>query len=149
MGDREEREEKENKTGLFERSLTTAMALAGSAIVTPGLILAAAIGGKKALLGAFVGFGIAGLHAFVVFRFLKWALRKPPRMLSSLLMASYLGRLVALGAIFYGLHFIKALDMLTMLCCFLALYIAQTVVEIAYAYKAFGTLLKQRKDDGG
>ena len=118
-----------------------------SALVVPaGLVIAGLIGGEGVLAGAAVGFALAAVHSVVVVLVLSWALSKPPQMLSSILMASYFGRIAALAAILYGLHFIKALDTFSLLIAFLVLYVTQQAIEMVYAFKSFGVLLK--KGDG-
>jgi len=122
----------------FEGALPKAMAISGAIVIPPGLVLAWILGRESALVGGLVGFTVAALHSVVLVATLKWAMKKPPEMLSSLLMVSYFGRLVALAVVLYGLHFIAALNMMAMLLCFLALYMTHTGVEIFYAWKAFG-----------
>jgi hypothetical protein len=78
----------------------------------------------------------------VVIGILSRALKKHPRWLSSILMASYVGRLAVLFGILYGLHFAEALNMIALLSCFLALYIAHTAVEIFFAWRVFGAIVK-------
>ena len=131
----------------FERVLSKAMVIAGVIVVPPGLVLAWVLGGTRGLTGGLVGFAVAALHSVALVSILKWALKKPPEMLPSMLMASYFGRLVMLAVVLYGLHFIKALNMMALLFCFLALYLTHTGVEVYYAWKAFGFSSKQKDED--
>lgn len=131
----------------FQAGLAKAMAIAGAVVIPPGLVLSGVFGGWKGLAGAFVGFGVASLYTVLMVLILKWALKKPPRMIQSILIASYFGRLVLLAGILYSLHFIKALNMVALLLCFLALYIAHTGVEMYFAVKSFGVVMKQQKKE--
>ncbi len=115
-------------------------------MIPVGLALAWILGGGSALVGGVAGFTVAALHSALMIVTLKWALKKPPETLPSILMASYFGRLIALAVVLYGLHFIAALDMMALLLCFLALYLTHTGVEIFYAWKAFGFSSKKKDD---
>jgi MFS family permease len=126
----------------FSSSIATAMAIAGGVVIPVGLVLCGILGGWRGLASAFIGFAVAGAHAIAVVWVLSWALKKPPRWLPSILMMSYIARLAALFGILYGLYMAKALNMIAVLLCFLALYIAQTAVEIFFAWRAFGAVLK-------
>ena len=107
-------------------------------MIPAGLVLAWILGRGSALVGGLVGFTVAALHSVLLVVTLKWALKRPPEMLPSVLMASYFGRLTVLAVVLYGLHFIAALNMIALLLCFLALFITHTGVEVFYAWKAFG-----------
>jgi len=122
----------------FEGALAKAMAISGAIVIPAGLVLAWILGRGSALVGGLVGFTVAALHSVVLVVTLKWALKKPPETLPSILMTSYFGRLITLAVVLYGLHFIAALNMIALLLCFLALYITHTGVEVFYAWKAFG-----------
>ena len=122
----------------FEGALPKAMVRSGAIGIPPGLGLAWILGRESALVGGLVGFTVAALHSVVLVATLKWALKKPLEMLTSVFMISYIGRLTALAVVLYGLHFIEALNMMAVLLCFLALYITHTGVEVFYARKAFG-----------
>ncbi|MCJ7652665.1 MAG: hypothetical protein MUO75_03065 [Actinobacteria bacterium] len=131
-----------NAMDSFKGSMATAMAIAGSVVIPAGLVLSGVFGGWRGLASAFIGFAVACAHTIAVIRVLSWALKKPPQWLPSILMASYIGRLAALFGILYGLHFAKALNMIALLSCFLALYMAHTAVEIFFAWRAFGAIVK-------
>lgn len=133
----------------FRGSTATAMAVAGGVVIPVGLVLSGVFGGWRGLASAFIGFAVASAHAIVVIRVLSWAIRKPPRWLPLILMVSYIVRLAVLFGILYGLHFAKALNMIALLSCFLALYIAHTAVEIFSAWRAFGTVIKSAGGGGG
>lgn len=122
----------------FEGSLARAMAIASGAVIPPGLALSAVFGGLPGFAGALAGFGVASLHSAAVIWIMKWARSKPPRIFPTLLWGSYFARIFILLAALYGLHFIKALNMVALLCCFLALYLAHTGSEILLAWKSFG-----------
>lgn len=139
--------EKEKKDVDFQAALARGMAIAGTAVIPPALVLSGVFGGWRGLAGSFVGLGIASLHSIVVIRVLKWALGKPPQMMPTIVMLSYFGRLIVLAGILYGLTFVKALNPFAMLGSFLALYLAHSVVEVTVAYKSFGVILK--KGGGG
>jgi hypothetical protein len=119
------------------------MLIAGAIVVPVGLVLAGLIGDTWVLAGAAVGFGVAAVNAAAATWLLIRALDKPPQALPTILMVSYFVRVAALAGILYGLHFVKALDMLALLVAFLALYLAETSVEIYYVWKSFGAALKQ------
>lgn len=129
-------------SGAFLRSITRGDIIACCVMIPLGLIVAGLIGGKGVLVGAAIGFAVAVANAALSVLLMKWALSLEPQYLPMVLMFSYLGRLIALAAIFYGLHFISALDMLAVLFSFLALYVALTWIEIAYAWKTFGAVLR-------
>lgn len=131
-----------NAFASFRSSTATAMAIAGGVVIPVGLVISGVFGGWRGLASAFIGFAVASAHAIVVIRALSWALKKPSRWLPSILMVSYMVRLAALFGILYGLHFAKALNMIALLSCFLALYTAQTAVEIFFAWRAFGAVIK-------
>jgi hypothetical protein len=126
----------------FRKSMATGMAVAGGIVIPAGLLLSGILGGWRGLASAFIGFAVASANTIVVIGILSRALKKHPRWLSSILMASYVGRLAVLFGILYGLHFVKALNMIALLSCFLALYIAHTAVEIFFAWRVFGAIVK-------
>ena len=131
-----------NASASFRSSIATAMAIAGGVVIPVGLVLCGIFGGWRGLASAFIGFAVAGAHAIVVVWVLSWALKKPPRWLPSIIMVSYIVRLAVLFGILYGLYMAKALNMIAVLSCFLALYIAQTAGEIFFAWRAFGVVIK-------
>ncbi len=122
----------------FAKSLIRSMIIA-ALIITPVMLVISGVFGKwRGLAGAGVGLFIAGIHSFVALRIVIWALGKPPQMLPMVLLGSYAVRIMAIAAIIYGVHFIKALDMIWLLLSFLALYIAHVAAEMACAWKSFG-----------
>lgn len=131
----------------FEKSLARAMIIVGACVIPPGLALAAILGGVRGFVGGLVGFAVAALHSVAMMAILKWALRNPIRMLPSILMASYFGRLIVLAGVLYGLHFVSALNMIALLSCFLALYISHTAVEMYYVSKSLGFASKSGDGD--
>jgi hypothetical protein len=138
-----------NTFDVHKSSLATAMAVASGVVIPVGLVLSGVFGGWRGLASAFIGFAVAGAHTIVVIRVLSWSLKKPYQWLPSILMVSYIGRLAVLFGILYGLHFAKALNMIALLLCFLALYIAQTAVEIFFAWRVFGSVMKSAGGGGG
>lgn len=133
----------------FRRSTATAMAMAGGIVIPTGLVLSGVFGGWKGLASAFIGFAVASAYAIVAMRVLSWAVKKPPQWLLPIQLVSYVIRLVLLVGILFALHFAKALDMIALLSCFLALYIAQTAVEMFFARRAFGAVIKSAGGGGG
>lgn len=131
----------------FHKSLAMGMLVSAAVVVPVGLVVAGLIGGKGVLAGAAVGFALAAVHSVVVIRVLVWALKKPPQVLPAVLMASYFARIAALAAVLYGLHFVKALNMFSLLISFLVLYTAHSAIEIAYAFKSYGAVLKRGDSD--
>lgn len=122
----------------YLKKLARRMAV-GSAIVVPlGIIVAAAIGGKGVLAGTAVGFGVALINSALVLVILAWALKRSLQWLPSLLMASYLLRVIALAFVLYGLTRIAALSALALLISFLVLYVVLTTAEVVTAWQSFG-----------
>jgi hypothetical protein len=130
----------------FTRKMATAMGIAGAVIIPLGLVLCGLLAGWKGLAGAFVGFGVASIYTATSIAVLKWALKKPSDIMPALLMATMWGRLLVLAAVLLGLTYVHALNAVAMLLSFLALFIAYTVVEVAYSYKAYGFILKAGRD---
>lgn len=133
----------------FEASFARVVAIAGAVVIPPGLLVSGLVAGWRGLAGAFVGFAVASLNTYAVTMVLKWSLGRTPSQLPSILMASYFVRLLLLAGILIGLSFVKALNTLALLSCFLVLYIAHTTTETVLAYKAFGTVLKPTDKGGG
>lgn len=133
----------------FARSLSRGMLITGAVVAPAGLVVASLVGGRGVVAGAAVGFAVAALHSVLMVRVLLWVLKKPPRLLPSLLMASYFLRIAALAAVLYGLYFVKALNMLSLLVAFLAMYTTHASMEIAYALKYYGAVLRSGGSDGG
>jgi len=120
-------------------------------VIAPvGIVLSWVFGGGEGALGAAAGFAVAAVHSVVVIVVLRWAVRKPPMMLPSILMISYFVRLVLLAGVLWGLHFIKAFNMIALLSCFMALYVAHTGLEVYFAWKSLGVVGgKPSRDVGG
>ena len=129
----------------FNRKLAGGLAIAGAAIIPPGLILSAILAGWKGFAGSLVGFAVASLNTVVSMSILKWMMDKPPNIVPTVMMMTMWGRLLVLAAVLYGLTFVKAINTLAMLFSFLALFMAHSAVEIFYAYRFFGAELKGRK----
>lgn len=130
----------------FNRSMASGLAIAGAAVIPIGLILSAVFGGWRGLAGAFVGFGVVSLNTAAAMYSIKWVLKKPVNVIPTILMATMWGRLIILAGVLWGLTYVHSLNSLAMLLCFLALFIAHTVVEIVFGYKGFGLILKSQKD---
>lgn len=128
----------------FEKTLATAMAITGGVVIPPGLILSAVFGGLSGFLGAFVGFTVATLNTIAVVFTIRWAMKKPIQMFPSILAAGYFLRLIVLAGILYGLTLVDALNIIAMLSCFLALYLAHTAVEMILTWKSLGMVSKTR-----
>ena len=133
----------------FRSSTATAMAVAGGVVIPVGLVLSGALGGWRGLASAFIGFVLASALAIVNIVILSWAVKKPVRWLPSILLVSYTVLVIVLFGILYGLHFAKALNMIALLSCFLALYIAHSSVEIFFAWRVLGTVVKSTGGEGG
>ncbi|MBN2169357.1 MAG: hypothetical protein JW738_08940 [Actinobacteria bacterium] len=129
----------------FEKSLATAMAIAGGVVIPAGLVLSSIFGGLSGFLGAFAGFTVATLNSLIVVFLLKWAMKKPVEILPSILMGSYFLRLLVLAGILYGLTCVESLNTIALLSCFLALYVSHTAVEMFLAWKSLG--VASRKGD--
>lgn len=132
----------------FTRKMATAMAITGAVIIPVGLIISGVVAGWKGLAGSFVGFGVASLNTVLAFVTIKWASKKPPSVMPALMLGVMWGRLLALGAVLFGLTYIKAINTLAMLFSFLALFIAYTVVEVVFSFKGSAAILKSGKDEG-
>ena len=132
--------------GKFNRRLAQAVAIAAAAIIPVGLIISSVFGGWRGFAGAMVGFGVASLYSMASFASLKWALKKPVDVMPTILMATMWGRLLVLAGILFGLTYVHALNSVAMLFSFLALFIAYTAVEVVYAYRAFGVIMKAGKE---
>jgi hypothetical protein len=126
----------------FEGKLARGMAVSSGFVVPFGLLLSGISGGWRGLVGALVGFSVAALHSIAVITILRWALSKPPGLLTTIIMSSYFARLLLLAGILYGLTLIKGLNVIAMLSCFLALYLAHTTVEVLVAWKSLGMSLR-------
>lgn len=108
-------------------------------IISPIMLIVSSVFGKwRGLAGAGVGLFIAGAHSFVAVRIVIWALGKPPQMLPVLLLGSYAVRIILIAGILYGIHFIKAFDMIWLLLSFLALYVSHIASEMVCAWRSFG-----------
>lgn len=132
----------------FAAPMKKTMLIAMAFVVPPGLLLCGLLGKGKGLAGAAVGFAVAAAYTFFVVYSTQWALKKPVNMLPTILMLSYLLRIIALAAILWGLHYIDALNMIALLGCFLALFITESAVEVFYVYRSFGVLTKKPEDEG-
>jgi hypothetical protein len=130
----------------FSRRMAGAMGIAGAVILPLGLVLSGVLAGWKGLAGSFVGFGVASVYTAASISILKWALKKPADMMPTLLLVTMWGRLLVLAAVLLGLTYVHALNSVAMLFSFLALFIAYTVVEVVYSYKAFGLILRAGRD---
>jgi hypothetical protein len=125
----------------FNRSLAKALAIAGGVIIPVGLIISSAFGGLRGFAGGMVGFGVASLYSVAALWTLKWALNKPLRTMPVLLLTMFLARLVAVGAVLYGLTYATAINRIAVFACFAALFLAYSILEIVFAWKTFGVLL--------
>jgi hypothetical protein len=126
----------------FTRSLSRAVLIAAAIEIPIGLVLSGVFGGWHGLAGSAVGFGLAVGQAALAIWILKYALKKPPEMLPGLLMASYFGRLVLIVVVLIGLYYVKALDIVALVSCFGALYLTQITMEMFYAWRNFGLVMK-------
>jgi hypothetical protein len=109
-------------------------------------VLSGVLAGWKGLAGSLVGFGVASLYTASSISILKWALKKPVDIMPTILMVTMWGRLLVLAGILFGLTYVRALNSVAMLFSFLALFTAYTAVEVVYAYRAFGVIMKAGKD---
>ena len=130
----------------FSRKMAVAIAIAAAVVIPIGVILSGLLAGWKGVAGSSVGFGLACLYTAASVYMLKWVLDKPVNVIPTTLMAATWGRLLVLAGLLFGLTYVSALSTLAMLCSFLALFIVYTVVEVVYAYKAFGLMLRSAKD---
>lgn len=126
----------------FTGGIARAMAVAGGFIIAAGLVLSGVLAGWRGLAGSFAGFAVASIHTVAALALLRWILRRPAGTIPILMMSTMWGRLLAVGAVLFGLTYVRALDSLAMLLSFLALFIAYTAIEVAYAYRAFGVILR-------
>jgi hypothetical protein len=129
--------------GKFNSGLAQAVAIAAAAIIPVGLIISLVFGGWRGFAGAIVGFGVASLYAMAAFASLKWALKKPPAAIPTAVLATFTGLMVAVAAVLYGLTFATAINRVAVYCCFAALFIAYTVLEVVFALRTFGVSLKK------
>ncbi len=127
----------------FNKGLARAVAIAGGVIIPVGLILSVVFGGWRGFAGAIVGFGLASLYAIAAFASLKWALKKPPAAVPLAVLATFTGLMVAVALALYGLTFATAINRVAIYCCFAALFIAYTVLEVVFALRTFGVSLKK------
>lgn len=135
--------------GVFTRKMSIGMAVAGGVIIPAGLVISGILAGWKGVAGSFAGFALASLNTVVAMATLGWVVKKPPAFMPSLMLVTMWARLLALAGALLGLTYVKALDPLSMLFSFLALFIAYTVVEVMYAYREFGAILRapRRRDE--
>ncbi len=131
----------------INRRMATAMAIVGAFIIPLSLIISGAAAGWKGLAGSFVGLAVASLNTFLAFATIRWAAKKPPSVMPTIMLGVMWGRLLLLCAVLFGLTYVKALDTLSLLLSFLALFIAYTVVEVVFSFRGYSTLLKSGKDD--
>ena len=127
----------------FSASLARAVAIAGAVIIPVGLVISSVFGGFKGFAGALVGFGVASLYAMAAFASLKWALKKPLSAVPTAVLATFTGLMVAVALVLYGLTFATAINRVAIYCCFAALFIAYTVLEVVFALRTFGVSLKK------
>jgi|BarGraNGADG00312_1021997.scaffolds.fasta_scaffold01554_5 hypothetical protein len=128
----------------FNRGLAQAVAIAGAAIIPAGIIISVVFGGWRGLAGAFVGFGVASLYTIAAIATVKWALKKPIQTMPTVLLATVMGRLVAVVLVLFGLTYATAINLVAVYSCFLALFLAYTILEITFAWRTFGVLFKPR-----
>lgn len=129
----------------MEGRLATWMAIAGAVVIPPGLVLSAVFGGWKGLLGGLVGFGLASLNTMASLALIKWALKKPPEMITWVLISTLWGRLAVLAVSLYLLTLLSALNKYALVFCFLALFLAHSGVEVASAWSSARVLLRSAK----
>lgn len=127
----------------FKHMFARTMIISGAVVVPLGLILCSLFAGIRGFVGAVAGFAVASLNSVAVFKILDWALKKPPQVLPGLLTASYFARLLVLAGILWGFHFVESLHMISLLGCFLALYLAHSAVEMFSAWKSLGAKLRE------
>ena len=127
----------------FNRGLARSVAISGGVIIPVGLILSSVFGGWRGFGGAMVGFGLASLYAIAAFASLNWALKKPPTAVPTAVLATLTALMVAVALALYGLSFATAIDRVAIYCCFAALFIAYTVLEVVCALRTFGVSLKK------
>ena len=135
--------ELEELYGKFNRGLAQAVAVTAAVIIPVGLILSSVFGGWKGFAGALVGFGVASLYSMGSFASLKWALGKPPAAVPTAVLATFTALTVAVAAVLYGLSFATAINRVAIYCCFAALFIAYTALEVIFALRTFGISLKK------
>jgi hypothetical protein len=132
----------------FRRKMAVAVAIGAAVIIPIGIVISGLLAGWKGVAGAAVGFGLACLYMAVSIWTLRWILQKPVNVIPTILMVVTWGRLLILAGVLFGLTYVRALSALAMLLSFLALSILYTVVEVIYAYRAFGVLTRPAKDQG-
>lgn len=130
----------------FTKDLSRAVLIAAAFIIPVGLILSGVFGGWHGLAGGAVGFGVAILNCVLALWLLKFALKKPTQAMPGILMASYMGRLIVIAGVLTGLYYVKTLNIVAVVACFGAMYIAQIGLEIFFAWRSFGIITK--KDQG-
>lgn len=128
----------------FNKNLAQALAIAGGAIIPIGLILSGVFGGWRGLAGALVGFGVASLYSMLALWSMKWALSKPLKHMSIILMLTFALRLILVAAALYALTYATAINRYAMAACFTALFLAYTTLEIVFAWKTFGVLINPK-----
>ncbi|GEM_PF-5060353 len=132
----------------FAKSLTRSMVISAAIICPIALAISGVVVKWHGIASAAVGLAIAGAHSILALRIVLWALQKPPQMLPTLLLGSYALRMVIIGVVLYAVHFIKALNMISLLLSFLALYVAHIASEMVCAWKSFGFASLPPKDNG-
>jgi hypothetical protein len=130
----------------INRKMAMAMAVAGAVIIPVSLIISTVAAGWKGLAGSFVGLAVASLNTILSFATIRWVAKKPPAVMPTLMLGVMWGRLILLSAVLFGLTYVKALDTLSLLLSFLALFIAYTVVEVIFSFKGYSTLVRSGKD---
>ena len=126
----------------FNRKMATGVAVSGAILIPLGLLLCGVFAGWKGLLGSCVGFVLASLSAAAAMWSLKWALSKPVDVMPIVLMGTMWPRLIAVAAILYGLTYVHAFNTVALLASFLGLFVAYTILEAVFAYKAFGLIMR-------
>jgi hypothetical protein len=127
----------------FNRKMAAGVAVSGAILIPLGLLLCGVYAGWKGLLGSFVGFVLASMNAAAAMWLLKWALSKPADVMPIVLMGTMWPRLIAVAAILYGLTYhVHAFNTTALLASFLALFVAYTILEAVFAYKAFGLIMR-------
>ena len=127
----------------FNQGLARAVMISGGVIIPVGLVLSTVFGGWRGLAGAVAGFGLASLYAMAAFASLKWALAKPPAAVPTAVLATFTGLMIAVALALYGFTFATAISRVAVYCCFAALFIAYTVLEVVIALRTFGVSFKK------
>ncbi|PKQ27630.1 MAG: hypothetical protein CVT63_06945 [Candidatus Anoxymicrobium japonicum] len=133
----------------YSKSLAQSLSVAGGGVIPVCLIISAVFAGWRGFTGAFVGGTVASLYTIVAIACLKWALSKPMSVMLVILMATMWGRLIAVGAALYGLSRIPALNGYALIFCFLALFLAYTILETVLAWRIFGAMFKKERHETG